>query len=205
MGTGGSKEAKSCNTKQKKVSKKISKKDLLELERKTHFTKKELRKWYKDFIKDSPTGELKVEEFQNIYKQFFPNGDPTKFAKFVFDVFDSNEDGCVSFCEFVTALSITSRGTPDEKLDWAFLLYDVDKDGCITMKEMEDIVEAVHSMIGDVLELPTDEDTPSKRVAKIFSTMDHNVDGKLTLEEFKQSSKNDPYIVQALTMDIHPQ
>lgn len=38
---------------------------------------------------------------------------------------------------------------------------------------MEDIVEAIHSMISDVLELPTDEDTPEKRVAKIFSVMDH--------------------------------
>lgn len=64
------------------------------IQKQTHqiaVTKKELRKWYKDFIMDYPTGELKMEEFQNIYKQFFPNGDPTKFAKFVFDVFDSNK------------------------------------------------------------------------------------------------------------------
>lgn len=37
-------------------------------------SRKELRKWYKDFIRDCPCGELKLEEFQNIYKQFFPNG-----------------------------------------------------------------------------------------------------------------------------------
>jgi hypothetical protein len=29
-----------------------------------------------------------------------------------------------------------------------------------------------------------------------------NFDGKLTREEFKQGSKNDPWIVQALTMDM---
>ncbi|KAM3728966.1 Neuronal calcium sensor [Dirofilaria immitis] len=200
MGTSGSKE--NVETKQKKICKKISKEELLELERKTYFSKKELRKWHKDFINDYPSGEMKMDEFQNIYKQFFPNGDPTKFATFVFNVFDSNKDGCISFPEFIIALSITSRGTLDEKLDWAFSLYDVDKDGYITKDEMADIVEAIHAMVGSVLELPDDEDTPEKRVAKIFSNMDHNLDGKLTLEEFKKGSKNDPCIVQALT-DIH--
>lgn len=37
---------------------------------------------------------------------------------------------------------------------------------------MANIVEAIYSMIGDMLELPKDEDTPEKRVAKIFSNMD---------------------------------
>uniref|UniRef100_A0A915PQG3 EF-hand domain-containing protein n=1 Tax=Setaria digitata TaxID=48799 RepID=A0A915PQG3_9BILA len=201
MGISGSKEDN--ETRQKKACKKIPKEDLLDLESKTYFSKKELRKWYKDFMKDYPTGELRMEEFQSIYKQFFPNGDPTKFATFVFNVFDSNKDGRISFHEFIIALSITSRGTLDEKLDWAFSLYDVDKDGYITKEEMANIIEAIHSMIGDVLELPRDEDTPEKRVAKIFSNMDHNLDGKLTREEFKQGSKNDPCIVQALTTDIH--
>ncbi|VDO73488.1 unnamed protein product [Onchocerca flexuosa] len=68
---------------------------------------------------------------------------------------------------------------------------------------MEEIVEAIHDMIGNVIDLPKNEDTPEKRVAKIFSSMDQNLDGKLTLEEFKIGSKNDPCIVQALTTDLH--
>uniref|UniRef100_A0A8R1XT73 EF-hand domain-containing protein n=1 Tax=Onchocerca volvulus TaxID=6282 RepID=A0A8R1XT73_ONCVO len=201
MGTSNSKEDR--EKERKKISHKISKEELMELESKTYFTKKELRKWHKDFMKDYPSGEMKLEGFQNIYKQFFPEGDSTKFATFVFNVFDSNTDGSISFHEFITALSITSRGTIDEKLDWAFSLYDVDKDGYITKKEMAEIVGAIHAMIGNTIDLPTDEDTPEKRVAKIFSNMDRNLDGKLTLEEFKNGSKNDPSIVQALTADLH--
>lgn len=37
---------------------------------------------------------------------------------------------------------------------------------------MASIVDAIYSMIGNMLELPKDEDTPEKRVEKIFSNMD---------------------------------
>ncbi|CAP27965.2 Protein CBR-NCS-3 [Caenorhabditis briggsae] len=161
----------------KKANKKLTPEELQTLESATYFSRKELKKWYKDFVRDCPSGELKMEEFQGIYKQFFPNGDPSKFASFVFNVFDDNH----------------AR---------AFSLYDVDKDGFITKDEMADIVDAIYSMIGNMLELPKDEDTPQKRVEKIFTNMDKNLDGQLTREEFKEGSKADPWIVQALTMDI---
>ncbi|KAH9445478.1 hypothetical protein Pst134EA_022443 [Puccinia striiformis f. sp. tritici] len=51
-----------------------------------------------------------------------------------------------------------------------------------------------------MVKLPADEDTPEKRVDKIFRTMDHNKDHKLTFDEFKEGSKQDPMIVQALSL-----
>ncbi|XP_048875881.1 neuronal calcium sensor 1-like isoform X3 [Brienomyrus brachyistius] len=203
-----------------------------ELTSKTYFTEKEVQQWYKGFIKDCPSGQLDAAGFQKIYKQFFPFGDPTKFATFVFNVFDENkgsfrcqiiqmgpvhlqgcglwdqkgresrviQDGRIEFSEFIQALSITSRGTLDEKLRWAFKLYDLDNDGYITRDEMLNIVDAIYQMVGNTVELPEDENTPEKRVDRIFAMMDKNADGMLTLQEFQEGSKGDASIVQALSL-----
>uniref|UniRef100_A0A1I7XCK7 EF-hand domain-containing protein n=1 Tax=Heterorhabditis bacteriophora TaxID=37862 RepID=A0A1I7XCK7_HETBA len=95
MGKNNSKQLKEKDSietvRRKRANKKLSPEEVQELVEKTYFSKKELKKWYKDFVRDCPTGELKMDEFQNIYKQFFPNGDPSKFAAFVFNVFDCNQ------------------------------------------------------------------------------------------------------------------
>jgi Ca2+-binding EF-hand superfamily protein len=128
---------------------------------------------------------LTKTEFQKIYKQFFPFGDPSSFADYVFNVFDSDKSGSIDFKEFICALSVTSRGKMEDKLDWAFQLYDIDGDGKISYDEMLAIVEAIYKMVGSMVKLPEDEDTPEKRVKKIFRMMDKDENGSLDMAEFK--------------------
>ena len=53
---------------------------------------------------------------------------------------------------------------------------------------MYDIVDAIYQMVGQQ-PVSEDENTPQKRVEKIFDQMDKNHDDRLTLEEFKEGSK----------------
>jgi transmembrane 9 superfamily protein 2/4 len=98
---------------------------------------------------------LTKEEFQKIYKQFFPFGDPSSFADYVFNVFDADKSGTIDFKEFICALSVTSRGKMEDKLDWAFQLYDIDGDGKISYDEMLAIVEAIYKMVGSARSPPS--------------------------------------------------
>ena len=99
------------------------------------------------FKKECPEGILTKEEFQNVYRTHFPHGDPNPFADYVFRVFDTDRSGTIEFKEFICALSVTSRGRMEDKLEWAFQLYDIDGDGLISYEEMLRIVEAIYKMV----------------------------------------------------------
>ena len=74
----------------------------------------------------------------------------TKF-RFVFLVFDTDNDGSIGFQEFIQAVSITSHGSLDFKLEWAFRIYDLDNNGQITKTEMLRIIRAISSMISPLI------------------------------------------------------
>ncbi|CAG5114160.1 Oidioi.mRNA.OKI2018_I69.chr2.g8228.t1.cds [Oikopleura dioica] len=174
---------------------KLSKAEIKKLEANTKFTKAEILRWYKGFIQDCPSGELSRNDFTDIYAGFFPKGNAGEFAHMVFQVFDVNGDGTIEFDEFLTALSITSKGTMEEKLEWAFKVYDLDDNGTIDREEMVQIVKAMISMAGD----ENAEQDAKERVAKIFDLMDTDGNGELSKEEFLEAAKRDQSIVQALS------
>ncbi|CAF0879107.1 unnamed protein product [Rotaria sordida] len=178
--------------------------DLEYFRQSTTFTDAEIQDWYKCFHKDCPNGSLTLDEFKKIYAQFFPAGDSSTFAEYVFRRFATNHHDKISFGDFLIALSITARGTLDEKLDWTFGLYDTDGDGFISRNEMFNIVDSIYKMVGSVMQLPEDESTPQKRTDKIFNTFDMDHDGKLSRDEFIQGAKSDPSIMNLLNIDRTP-
>jgi len=183
-----------------KSQSKLTQEELSELSKNTLFNQKELQQWYKGFLKDCPTGQLSKPEFVKIYKTFFPFGDPSSFAEHIFNVFDSDKSGTIDFKEFICALSITSRGQNEEKLDWAFELYDLNQDGYIAKEEMLQIVQSIFKMVGSMVKLPEDENTPEKRVDKIWASMAKNGEERVDKAQFKRGALEDESIISALSL-----
>jgi Ca2+-binding EF-hand superfamily protein len=70
---------------------------------------------FKQFKKETPNGTINKEDFSEVMKQM---GVSDSFLQeLIFNVFDENKDGTINFVEFVTALSVMTRGNPDEKLE----------------------------------------------------------------------------------------
>lgn len=65
---------------------------------------------------------------------------------------------------------------------------------------MLQIVRSIYKMTGQMVKLPADEQTPEARVDKIFKAMDRDKNSQLDFDEFVEGSKNDPTIVQALSL-----
>jgi len=168
--------------------------ELKELVETTHFDEKELKKWYKGFAKDCPEGRLDKQQFIELYGSFYETGNARNFAEHVFRTFDANNDATIDFREFICSLSVTTRGSIEEKLEWAFNIYDIDGNGYISQSEMISIVKAVQRMVGAI----QDNRLSKTNVLKIFDKMDKNQDGLLSIQEFISGAREDETFVHML-------
>ncbi|XP_025093480.1 Kv channel-interacting protein 4-like isoform X6 [Pomacea canaliculata] len=172
--------------------------------RNTKFSRKELQIMYRGFKQECPTGIVNEETFKDIYAQFFPQGgkcaDASAYAHYVFNTFDHDHNGSISFEEFVMGLSVLSRGSLQERLQWAFSLYDINGDGIITKDEMLDIVTAIYEMMGRYTEPAIDENTAKEHVERVFQKMDLNRDGVISVEEFMDTCRRDEIISKGMSL-----
>lgn len=168
--------------------------------RTTKFSRKELQIMYRGFKNECPSGVVNEDTFKYIYSQFFPQGDCTSYAHYVFNTFDQDRSGTISFEEFVLGLSLLLRGTLLEKLEWTFNLYDINGDGVITSDEMYSIVLAVYDIVGKYAEPKIEEHTIREHVDNVFRKMDINKDGVITLDEFIDSCRRDADISRSMTV-----
>ncbi|KAL1461394.1 hypothetical protein WDU94_013296, partial [Cyamophila willieti] len=169
------------------------------LSKATKFTEAEIKKIYRNFKAECPSGVVREDTFKGIYSQFFPQGaNVSQYAHYVFKTMDHTQTGLLSFEDFVQGLSVLSRGSVEEKLRWTFTLYDINGDGRITRDEMTNIVTAIYELMGKFAETVLEDGSVTNRVESVFKKMDKNQDGVVTLDEFLECCLNDEDIKRSI-------
>ncbi|KAI0221732.1 hypothetical protein LSAT2_027028 [Lamellibrachia satsuma] len=163
------------------------------LKRKTYFSADELRQWYKKFKHDYPDGVIRQQDFVNTYCQMCSQGDARAFAEHLFRGYDTDGDGAIDFQEFMCTLSISAKGSPEERLAWAFNMYDSNGDGCLSMNEAVDIISATQRMRGE-----HSREAAEDIAQQIFVTMDKDRNTVLSKEEFIRGAQNSPAVMELL-------
>uniref|UniRef100_A0A8C6Y7B3 Potassium voltage-gated channel interacting protein 2 n=1 Tax=Naja naja TaxID=35670 RepID=A0A8C6Y7B3_NAJNA len=120
---------------------------LEQLQEQTKFSRKELQVLYRGFKNECPSGIVNEESFKQIYSQFFPQGDSSTYATFLFNAFDTDHDGSVSFEEMLDIMKsiydmmgkytypAMSEEAPQEHVEKFFQKMDRNRDGVVTIDE----------------------------------------------------------------------
>jgi len=204
----------------------------------TGFTEDQMKKIYRGFKTDCPTGLITEEAFQGIYSKFFPHGAPftwidpygtkrsslrpnlkltkkekrelllqqtniNSYSHYIFTTLDQEENGIITFEDFVLGLSILVKGTLDEKLRWMFALYDQDKDGYISRDEMEQVVASVFDLMGKTSDPHLEDQLVRNRVDEMFTKMDLNRDGYVSMDEFMEVCLEDESYCQSISVFVN--
>merc|ERR1712000_29026 len=177
----------------------LRKEELDKLNEQTHFDQKELSAMYKQFRKETPQGVISKTEFKEVMKQM---GVVDNFLQdLIFNVFDTNKDGTINFQEFVAALSVMTRGTPDEKLEFAFHMFDVRGAGVITKEDVTKVLDSFYKLVGPLVTFSGKKyESHEQLVEEFFEQMDSNGTGRITIKEYKDGAMKNPDIIQGLRL-----
>ena len=150
------------------------------------------------FHRDCPSGLLTQTKFVEMYKQAYPDGDATQYAKRIFLTFDKDNSGTIDFKEFLLAIDLMEKGDLDEKLRYAFQLYDIDQNGILTRSEMETIIRMVLSLRGEANNDRL-KDEILTRLNQFIDKFDQNGDLQISRDEFCRICSQDEYLREFLS------
>jgi len=148
MGSKGSKAGKDSKVPDKPLE--LNKKDIEILTKNTGLTKEQIQGHFKAFLANNPDGKLDRAEFSKLYPQF--RGEAVanldEIANFIFTGFDSDNNGFLTFNEFLIGYVLTSKGDLTTKLTYAFELYDADNNGYLTAAEVKQVITGMLDLLG---------------------------------------------------------
>ncbi|KJE89612.1 diacylglycerol kinase 1 [Capsaspora owczarzaki ATCC 30864] len=142
--------------------------------------------------------ELTEAEFARFIKTYFTWETDDAFVHRLFEMFDADKSGTVSFKELVVSASVLESGSTEEKLRFLFKVYDEDSNGVLEKEELDRILSqmcAVSQALG--------YDTTSIRpvLSEMLAKMDPSNVGFISLEKWIEAGTKFAPILVALGID----
>ncbi|CEF59766.1 EF-hand domain and EF-hand domain pair-containing protein [Strongyloides ratti] len=163
------------------------------------FTKSEVKAIYRAFKEASPNALVKRDIIREAFVELFPKGDTEHYADMVFNTFDLDHTGMITFEEFIKSMSTLCRGTLKEKIDWIYKMYDPRNTGVISWERLFFVITAMDDLIGyDARPIKTREQKIN-HTNEIFNKFDPNNTGLITKEQFTKLCLNDPNILNSIS------
>merc|ERR1711962_402594 len=174
-----SSSAAPCSERMGKSQSKMTEEDFAFVVKHSTLGPGEIKAWYDEFIAECPDGKINKEKFIAMYSIVaVANADLSDPSK-MFDAFDIDRTGSLSFRELMMALQVVAPLCAEEKLEHLFNEIDNDGNGSLSFKEIKKMISALKTQV-------------------IFEKFDKNNDGIVTKEEFVSVLKEDKDIVEVL-------
>jgi Ca2+-binding EF-hand superfamily protein len=132
---------------------KIEKRDLSEadyqfLTSHTNFSRSNIKSIFEKVVSNEK--QLDKREFVELYSKLRSESPELlkKISDFVFHAFNKDQNGTLSFNEFMIAYALTSRGDQRTKLDYAFSLYDTDGNGYLDSNDIQAVIYGMLDLLG---------------------------------------------------------
>ena len=89
---------------------------------------------FANFCEQCPDGHIDRKNFRLLMRSCHPGRNLERLEKRIFNMYDENRDGRISFAEFMVVMYVMSNGTPEENFRQIFRILDADGNGVITLR-----------------------------------------------------------------------
>ena len=103
----------------------LSQEEIEYLSKHTRYDEQAVRQWYKGFKQDYPKGRITTDEFIEMYKNMFQNGNAEQFCCYVFKSFDTENQGYIDFKRFLLCIDVAVTGSARKFTKKRILLVEI--------------------------------------------------------------------------------
>ena len=164
-------------------------------------TKEKADEHWQVFLKEHPKGRMNKNEFTKFAEIALKNSskiDMKSMAKHIFRMYDSNQDGFVTFIEFMVVYNLINSGSAEDNLGKIFQIFDVNNDGNISLEEMTILVKNISVMI----EGHGGAEKTKDCAKRAFKEMDKDNNGVVTKDEFVLAVLNQEEVSKFLALKV---